>query len=303
MQMPSSHGIEWAAVVLGAILNLAAIPADSSSRDVYVHVASCKCATTADFTGAAANRAIANAYGPFGGTAGTPILAGTMTMISSTTARSAYVYVTLEIIPARDGQRATIVPTSLTPIDANGKSLAGESESARESVYGAIDINLMAADRSDPNVAIGVTLPGFFSHDDAEISASFFDQSSQASNFPEGTILTLIYGDGSGIVAVYQLFWTGDGSHTRANFSLDWLSATQNGKPINRNGTPLDSHPPGGSADGTVQVNGYAAGSDWTWALAGTPASPSVSITVGDPIATPPVSNWILPAASPGGGG
>ncbi len=83
------------AIVLGAVLNFAAIPANAANS-LYVNVSSCKCATTADFTGAAAQLAIGNALG-------TGILAGTLTMVSSTTARSAYIYVTLKVIPPMMG--------------------------------------------------------------------------------------------------------------------------------------------------------------------------------------------------------
>jgi len=45
--------------------------------------------------------------------------------------------------PARsDKHHAMYVRTSVTPIDANGNSLAGQSESAQEAVYAGIDVNL-----------------------------------------------------------------------------------------------------------------------------------------------------------------
>ncbi len=189
----------------------------------------------------------------------------------------------------------------MKPIDANGNSLVGKSESAQEAIYTAIDVNLMAVNRNDPNLVIGVPLPGFFSHDDAEISAAYFNDSLQnASELAQGTIVTLTYGDGSGVIATYEVVWTGTDHTNVNNFALKWISATQNGKPINRNGTPANSNPPGGKASGTVLVGGYGSGSDWTWSLLGEPSSPGVSITVGDPIATPPVSEWIYFAPDAG---
>lgn len=86
------------AIAPGAVLNFAAISANAPNR-LYVNDSSCKCATTADFTGG--RRGSCYWQCPLHWRFSRH--SDHLTMISSTTSRSAYVYVTLSKDNTRDG--------------------------------------------------------------------------------------------------------------------------------------------------------------------------------------------------------
>ncbi|MGO8856225.1 MAG: hypothetical protein ACLQO1_11005 [Steroidobacteraceae bacterium] len=121
----------WA-VALGVVLTILAIPADAVNG--YTNVSTCACVTTADFAAAAINQVTLQGH------------IGTYTVISSTHASSAYMYATPGKWVGPPSERNYFPPTA-TPVDANGNSIAGLSESAQEAVYSAIDINIMMAER------------------------------------------------------------------------------------------------------------------------------------------------------------
>jgi hypothetical protein len=90
--------------------------------------------------------------------------------------------------------------------------------------------------------------------------------------------ITISWTDNTGIVAVYQVKWTG-ADHTNVNnFSLIWKSATKNGKPIDKLGNPISNNNTGGSSGG-FNVAGIGPGADWTWSVAADPGSPAVTTT------------------------
>lgn len=276
LRIHSSRGLMSAVTKtarLAAGIVLGVISFTNSAHALNVYLNSCACKTTADFVNSAASTAVDQQK------------AGMYTLISSSVARTAFISVQGHWVAAQ-GQWILI---SAVPVDAAGNSLAGQSESAQEAIYTATDINVMMVNRSDPIVTIGLQLPGFFSHDDAEIAAAYFNISvNQASSLGYGDTVTITWGDGSGIVAVYTVVWlndaTHDGSHTLANFALKFKSATQHGNPINRNGTPVNSNPPAGSSSGTAEVAGFGPGAGWTFTGVGDLPNPGVTITVGDPI-------------------
>ena len=139
------------------------------------------------------------------------------------------------------------------------------------------------ADRNRPSITIGLILPGFFSHDDLEIGNSYYDQMSatysEFNMFPPNEV-TLEWGDGSGIIAMYQVVWVGDGSHTKANFRLIFKSATQNGVPIDRNGHPTNPNT-SGSGSGSASVGGFGSqGSGYNFdVLGGTSCLSTTTLT------------------------
>jgi len=242
----------------------------------------CACSTTADFSAAAIKQVTLQGH------------IGTYAFISTTHASSAYMYAT----PGKwvgSGSERNYFPPTATPIDSNGNSLAGDSESAQQAFYGALDTNLMMVNRSDPLVTntIGNQIPSFLGHDDYAISAAYFnDSTTDASSLNNGATVTITWvSSGTVIVAVYQVVWLGDDHTDVNNFALDWKSATQNGTPINRAGTPLGQSSGGtGSSSGSVLVYGFGSGAGWTFAGAGDPSTPGVTITVGDPIEDVPIT-------------
>jgi hypothetical protein len=150
----------WA-VALGLVLTTLAIPADA----VNVNISSCACATTADFTSAGKSQAFVQNQD------NDQIRGGTYVVTSTSKASTAYISVTgTEVMkPAPHWQI-----TAAIPIDANGNSLAGLSESAQEATYYAIDVNLMIADRSYPSV-YALTLPPYTTSFITEIAAAYFN--------------------------------------------------------------------------------------------------------------------------------
>ncbi len=258
-----------AGLVLGLLFSLAH---RVDAANGFSYISSCACKTTADFSNAAA------------AASGTPQKSGLYTVISSSTAETAFVSVRGEIKTIHGGGHGWQV-LSTTPVDASGNSLAGQTESAQEDEYGAIDLQLMMAQRSSDFPIIGdLNLPGFFSTDDYAISAAYFNSlGNLVQDLNGNTMVTLTWNDGSGIVAVYQVVWLGT-DHTKvANFALKFISATQHGKPITRAGVPIPNPNNSGAGGGGATLPGYYANSGVTWIFAGNPICyASGSIDFGD---------------------
>jgi hypothetical protein len=277
--MHTKDGIVFASAVkrlfaaaLGFFLTILSILADAKN----VIVTSCACVTTADYTSAVRNQAT------FSGTF----------MISSTTRPSSAI---MAVTGKWEGspRDPTWVPTVISPVDANGNSLAGESEAQLEAAYSAIDQTIMETSRDFP-IILGPIQPGqtqsavpsFLTSTDDDIwlgvaTDSMKTDPSFLAEVQAGDTVTITwqYATQGTITATFQVIVDSAG-----HLTLKWKSATKNGKPINRDGSSKQGSTDAGASTGSIAVNGFGSGADWTWSLVGDPQLPGVSITVGDPL-------------------
>jgi hypothetical protein len=274
------HTTRSISLALGfTLISVFSIPADASNNNTSV--ANCACATTADFVKAARQQAQAAQAG------------GTYLMVSTVSVRSAFIQVVSGFKWVQGETQWYIV--SAAPVDASGNSLAALSETAQEAAYRAIDQSFMGTSRDFP-IVLGPIQPGqtkspipsyFGSTDDAVWQGVEVDEiTNNNPNFlvevqPGDTVtITWQYTQSGTITAVFQVI----DPQGNGKLTLKWLSATKNGKPINRDGTPATPPviPPQGIT-GSFTVSGFGpVGAEWNFLLNGN--GPGVEITVGDPI-------------------
>jgi hypothetical protein len=123
------------ALALGMVLSIFCTPAGAGN----LYVTTCyACKTTADFIAQARYQA------------GLNVSSGLYTGVSVTNAESAYVQVSGNVVIKLQGglHVPTLQITSAIPVDANGNSLAGLSESDQEAVYAALDQQVFVLPRA-----------------------------------------------------------------------------------------------------------------------------------------------------------
>lgn len=144
----------WSALGLGVVLGCAA--SAGYALNGFVYVVQCNtCQTTADFQGAAKYQAGYMAEG------------GTYLVVSNAVARSAYMQVTGHIVQV--GGEPEWRPTTATPIDSSGNSLAGQTEATLENDYTALDLMTIGLDRNLP-VVIDVASGTYWQMSDDDIT-------------------------------------------------------------------------------------------------------------------------------------
>jgi hypothetical protein len=199
---------------------------------------------------------------------------------------SAYISITGYLLPYKQQW----VPQTVQPIDGNGHSLAGASESSQEAFYNALDNIIMAANRNAPT---SINEPSdysgsFINSDESEvvpgIGYALIQLNINPASFPAGSPIMVKFEDGTS--AIYIKASAG------ANYQWTWSGVAYKGKQqINRNGTPAaNSNTPGsgsGSA-GSATLGGFGPeATGWTWFAAADPDAPQgpvITITVGAPI-------------------
>jgi hypothetical protein len=270
------------------VMLLAAIPAHALSGDT--HLSTCACATTADFVAAAKRQA--NYISNFG--SNSP--AGTHVISSTSSVLTAYISLSGRMV-FKNGEPVWTT-TAAFPVDSNNNSLAGLAELDQETIYNAIDADLMETSRDYP-ITLGPLQEGqtksaigdfFTTSDDLILAGILIDMS------PE-FIAGLKDGDTITITWQYQIKGTVTATwrvniDAQGHMSLTFKKATQNNQPITRNGTAIQIQAGGGSSDGSISVSGLGAlGEGWQWLVDGPPGTVTIEV--------PPDA----PGAADGGGG
>jgi hypothetical protein len=213
-------------------------------------ILSCACTTTAAFAQAAGTAAKANEGG------------GTYLVVSTTNASSAYINVQGGFV-FQQGETFWKVSNKYA-MDANGNSLAGNTESANESYFASQDQVLWGASRNGP---MTVTEPderasSFINSLDVEvipgIGEALLAKGIDQGFIEVGTVITVKFTDGTTAQYVkisgggtVQWMWNGV-AHNKAN------------KRIRRDGSVIDDPNTTGNGGGTFGAPGYGPGApDW----------------------------------------
>lgn len=217
----------------------------------FSYVVSCaSCQTTADFV-AVAKR-----------TAGVQGDGGLYLVTSLSAASSAYIQVTGRIITT--GGEPHFTASAGTPVDANGNSLAGNTEAALESFYSVLDQVVFDASRNDPLLLIlAPTAPiqSFINSNDVDVG-NMINSLMTPSDTPDGTSVTVVFPDGTRATFVVTV----NGS-TRV---WKWNGvAMQGNTPIDRSGRAQVPKTAGGGGGGEVNTPGFGRGSGTLFDLIG----------------------------------
>jgi hypothetical protein len=241
-----------AATIVAAYVS---VPAPALNGNVYV--ASCACKTTSDFTTVATDTAIQTRT------------TGTFRMVSTSVAESAYMQVQGHLIV--NGEHESMDVTSVTPVDASGNSLAGNSESELEAYYVALDQAVNGTSRSFPLVVkyTGVVgLPLFFgTSTDAQITKAFQntlaqDPASELMESETGQFMLVQFYDGTW--AGFEIDWS------TGKIVLTWNGyAYQNGNLVNRQGVAYGNRNTSGTGGGNITVPGFDSGGNFQWNIFG----------------------------------
>lgn len=228
----------------------------------YTYVSACGCSTTADFVGAAKTVSASNHP------AGVGSATATYTLISTTTARSAYIQITGQGVYSVQAHTITWVVTAATPVDSTGTSIASQTESAQESFYGTLDGTLLGMNRSGP-LAINVSdtyAASFINSIDEEVGPGIDLALAQLgipwSGLPLNTPITVKFSDGT--TAIY----------IKTNPSSDhwqWsgIAHNKNNQLINRDGSLRSNPNTAGIGGGSVSVPGFGPGAGLSWLIDG----------------------------------
>jgi hypothetical protein len=251
-----------ATIALGILLTWLYFSAEESAQALngYTYVSICSCATTGDFVAAAETTAVS-----YHDVAGGSVV-GTYSMISTTTARTAYIQVTGQGVLSQG--HYTWVVTAAIPINSSGASIASETESEQEAFYGALDQTLLGVNRSGPLTA---NCPDSYSESfinsiDEEVGPGIDLALSQEgvswAGIPIGTVITVNFSDGT----TAQYIKT---NNSTDHWAWNGVAHNKSGQPINRNGTVQTNPNTAGTGGGSVTPPGFGSGSTWTWLYTG----------------------------------
>jgi len=245
---------EIAPLLCGIILGLICFSESADAVNGYVYVTPCgTCKTTAQFTTQAITAATAQHQ------------SGTYTVVSMSQPSAAYIQITGHQVLNHGSVYFEVTTTA--PIDANGNSLGGESETSQEAYYAALDQTLFGANRSIPT---SVNEPdeyagSFINSDDSEvvpgIGYALLQKGINQGSIPFGTLITVHFSDGTS--AQYTK------ASATATYQWTWNQIAYNsaGKLMYRNGTPVGNVNTAGAGGGSFNGPGFGAGSDFAFEL------------------------------------
>jgi hypothetical protein len=225
----------------------------------YTNSLTCACSTTSDFTNAAA-----------GYDAAYDKQNVTYIISSTTTAKTAYVYVTGSIQyvtdPATGWQFPAWVPQSATPVDATGASIGGLNATQQALIYAAIDTGVFG-DRNTP-MQLNENIPSFpwgsfvctagSCMSDSDIT-TYLNTSIGAdwlnNNLADGKIVRVVFRDGSTADFIFHKGQNGQ----PGTFTWDGDAWDSAGNKINRDGSHVaNPSTAGGTGGGYNTLNAFA---------------------------------------------
>jgi hypothetical protein len=175
--------ISMTAIAYGTLVG--AIPASHALNTDLVIGLCTHCVKTADYEQAAWSLISSQAVVKFPGNY-KPI---TYTAIMSNT-KSSTAYLKISGAWGISSRHIVFIPSSFTPVDASGNSLAGQSETYLENYYTQVDWSVFGVFRSNPTFA-----------PDTDVSADIVNSFGLGADIPPGTPITVTFSDG--VVAIF----------------------------------------------------------------------------------------------------
>jgi hypothetical protein len=189
--------ISMTAIAYGTLVG--AIPASHAlNTDLLIGLCT-NCVKTADYEQAAWSLISSQAVVKFPGNY-KPI---TYTAIMSNT-KSSTAYLKISGAWGISSRHIVFIPSSFTPVDASGNSLAGQSETYLENYYTQVDWSVFGVFRSNPTFAsftTGNQPLDFVGTPDTDVSADIVNSFGLGADIPPGTPITVTFSDG--VVAIF----------------------------------------------------------------------------------------------------
>jgi hypothetical protein len=265
MNMYQRKSMAAAAIALGACWG--GIPASHAlNTDLVIGLCS-HCVKTADYEQAAWSLISSHSVVKFPGNYKPITYTAIMSNTSSSTA-----YIKISGAWGTSSRHLVFIPSSFTPVDAGGNSLAGQSEAYLESYYTQVDWSVFGVFRSDPTLA---SFPSsyqpldFVGTPDTDVSADLVNTFGLGAGIPEGTPVTVTFSDG--VVAIfvrtsntssdYAHWWVwGNVAHNAKNICVEAPGTNMLkicGAPIDRSGNVLIDINTSGSVGGSAVNPAY----------------------------------------------
>ncbi len=195
----------------------------------------------------------------------------TYTAIMSNT-ESSTAYLKISGAWGTSSRHIVFIPSSFTPVDASGNSLAGQSEAYLENYYTQVDWSVFGAFRSDPNLASftsGNEPLDFVGTPDSDVSADIVNSFGLGAGIPAGTPITVTFSDG--VIAIFvrtsdstsdhtQWWVWGNVAHNAKNICVEVPGTNMLkicGAPIDRSGNVLIDINTSGSVGGSAVNPAY----------------------------------------------